>query len=606
MVYLTAFFHYKNYTSFLKGGGDAWGYYVYLPATFIYHDLDNLQQTIGKRAEYHSQSIKKQENGYLQIEEAHAYRANTIIKYTYGVAFLNTPFFFFANLFCKITNYYPADGYSLPYNLIIGFGTLLFSLFGLWLIRKMLMDYFSDIVTAIVLAAIGLGTNLYFFATSNLGMSHPYLFVLFALCLYATDKFYKTNKMKDAVLIGFSCGMVTVIRPNEIIICLFPLLWNVFSWDTFKVRIKSFVLNWKKFAIAILIFMACLTPQILYWKVLTGKLFFYSYTGESFNFLHPHIKNGLFGFANGWLAYTPIMFFAVLGLFFLPKYFKLTAAASYIFLPIFVYVIYSWWCWQYINGFGSRPMIDTYPVWAFPFAAMLVPILANPFLKIFSYAIIAFFIFLNLFQTWQFNEGWIWTEDSNWAYYKAIFLKTSSSYEAHVAYDCGETQPDTTKLQQIKILQTLTFDDTTANSVNYNINDTTEKAISIKSGFSPTIHFTADNIEAAPQDYFKISCRVYCPELEYDHYKQAILTTEFKRNGKSMRWRSVRLQTKIGNSTHKIMDIGEAHQWQEVWFFVKIPKCFKTKSDELNVMVWNLSETPIYIDNLQVEWWKRK
>ena len=48
ILYLISFSYYKNYRSFLQGGGDAWGYYAYLPAAFTYHDLDNLQSTISK------------------------------------------------------------------------------------------------------------------------------------------------------------------------------------------------------------------------------------------------------------------------------------------------------------------------------------------------------------------------------------------------------------------------------------------------------------------------------------------------------------------------------------------------------------------------------
>lgn len=605
IVYLISFSHYKNYRSFLQGGGDSWGYYAYLPAIFIYHDVDDLQQTIAKRAEYNGPSVRKLENGYLQIEEAHAYGQHTIIKYTYGVALLNSPFFLLAHTYCQLTGAYAADGYTLPYNLMTGVATLLYSIVGLWLIRKMLQAYFSDTIVSLVVLVTGLGTNLYFFSVSHLGMSHPYLFALYALCLFASDRFYRTQKWIDAFLIGFCGGMITLIRPNETIIVLFPLLWNVFSVSTAKARWTFIREHRKKYFIAALIFAACMVPQIAYWKILTGHWVFYSYTQEGFDFTHPHLKNGLFGFANGWLSYTPVMSFAVFGLFLLPRYFKQTALASYLFLPVFIYVIYSWWCWQYINGFGSRPMIETYPIWAFPLACFFVYLSHKTILRMFSFAIIAFLIFLNCFQTWQFEEGWIWTEDSNRAYYKAIFLKTSSTYEAHVAYDCGETQPDTNRLQQVRVLKTLTFDDTTAGQP-CTIRRGESPAILLQNGTSPVIHLSAEESGAAPQDYFKISCWAYCPELQYDHYKQAVLTAEFKHGGNQIRWRSVRLQTKIGNSSHKILDIGKAHQWQQIWFFVRAPHRFNGNSDELNVMVWNPGIVPILIDDVQVELWRKK
>lgn len=606
LVYLVSFKQYTNYNDFLQGGGDSWGYYAYLPAGFIYHDLGDLQKTIAKRSAYNPSSVRKQEDAYLQIEEAHAYGQQTIIKYTNGIAILYLPFFFAAHEFCKITHLYAADGYSFPYNLMIGISTLLYSLIGLWLIRKLLVNYFSDAITAVVLIIIGIGTNLYFFSVSHLGMAHPYLFALYALCLYATHKFYTKASILYACLIGWSCGMITIIRPNELIVLLFPLLWDVFSFETFKERISFIIRNISMYLLMSLLFLLCLVPQIIYWKILTGNFFFYSYTKEGFDFLHPHLKNGLFGFANGWLTYTPVLFFAVLGLPLLSTYFKKTAVATFLFVPIFVYVIYSWWCWQYINGFGSRPMVETYAVWAFPLACFIVYIWEKPFLKWISFLLMAFLLFVNLFQTWQFEKGLIWTEDSNWAFYKAIFLKTKSNYAAHVAYDCGETQPDTAKLKLVRVLQTQTFQDSLTTDYTTTTTYSPPYAFELHEGNTPTLQFTAATSGIQAQDYIKISCRVYCNELQYDHYKQAVLTAAFTHGGNQIRWRCVRLQTKIDNKEHFILHIGKEHQWEYVYFFVRVPHRFKDAGDRLQVNVWNPGSVPIIVDDIQVELWKKK
>ncbi|MFN8295529.1 MAG: hypothetical protein U0T69_05005 [Chitinophagales bacterium] len=606
LIYVASFNYYSNYKDFLKGGGDSWGYYAYLPATFIYHDLDDLQQTIAKRAAYNTFGVRKHESGYLQIEEAHAFEKNTVIKYTNGVAILYAPFFFAAHIFCHNTNLYAADGYTLPYNLMIGIATLLYSLGGLWLLRKLLSRYFSNSITAIVLLAIGLGTNLYFFSVSHLGMSHPFLFALYALCLYSTDQFYITQKKIFAVLIGFSCGMVTLIRPNEIIIVLFPLLWNVTSLNSLKERLSFAAKNLRLYDLMAFVFLLCNLPQLIYWKILTGNLIFYSYTKEGFDFLHPHIKEGLFGFSNGWLSYTPIMIFAVAGLLFLPKYFKKSMLPSFLFIPVFIWVIYSWWCWQYINGFGSRPMIETYSIWAFPMACFLFAIWEKNILKLISLLLLSFFLVINLFQTWQYERGLIWTEDSNWAYYKAIFLKTRSSYDAHIAYDCNETQPDTSSLQFMKRIGTLSFDDSLSMDYISSVRKSDNYAFELRKGTTPVIHTTAVASGAQPLDYFRVSCWVYCNELQYNHYRQAVLAAEFKHNGSQIRWRSVRLQTKIDNPKHLILHNGKTGQWQYVSFFVRAPHRFKTGKDELNVLAWNPENTPIIIDDIKVEWWKKK
>ncbi|HMY22228.1 MAG TPA: hypothetical protein PLL59_00090 [Chitinophagales bacterium] len=605
IVYFTSFFYYKSYRNFLQGGGDPWGYYAYLPALFIYDDLHDLQKTIGKRAEYNASSVRTLENAYLQIEEAHAFKHNTIIKYTNGVAILYSPFFFAAHFFCKSTNLYAADGYTLPYNIAVGFATIFYSLFGLWILRKLLSKYFSDSISAIVLMSIAIGTNLYFFSVSHLGMSHVFLFALYALCLWATDCYYHSFKTKYAIAIGLACGMITLIRPNEIIILLFPFLWNVYSIDTFRERIETIRTHVGQYVLMTLLFLIVLLPQFLYWKILSGNFIFYSYTKEGFDFLHPHIKEGILGFANGWLSYTPILFFAVIGLFFLHRNFKNSALPSFLFLPIYIWVIYSWWCWQYINGFGSRPMIETYPIWAFPMAVFFTVIGKKIGLKTLSLALVCFFIFLNIFQTWQFKAGLLWTEDSNFAHYRASFLQSKGSYNAHIAFDSREYQPDSNKLQFVKTIQTQSFDDSFSNSFNATIYKSSPYAFELKEGTTPAIQIPANTAGVQALDYFKISCWVYCPALQYDHYKQAVIAAEFVHNGAQIRWRPVRLQTKIDNPNHHLLHAGKTKQWQYISFFVRAPHRYKDERDILKVFVWNPSEVPIMVDDIQIALWKK-
>jgi len=41
------------------------------------------------------------------------------------------------------------------------------------------------------------------------------------------------------------------------------------------------------------------------------------------------------------------------------------------FVPLNVYIIFSWWCWWYGGGFGQRAFIDSYALMAVASAALL-------------------------------------------------------------------------------------------------------------------------------------------------------------------------------------------------------------------------------------------
>lgn len=592
LTYLFAFRYYSNYHGMLKGGGDCWGYYVYLPSAFIYHDLGDLKLTLAKRAELKPESVVRKDDGSFQIEEAHACGESIVIKYTYGTALLYAPFFFASHFYCTITHLYPADGFSLPFSFAIALSTLLYACLGLWILRKLLLRYFSDTLTGITLLVIALGTHLFYFSVLNSGMAHPYLFCLYALLLLATDSYYTTGKPGYMLLIGLSCGLITLIRPDEIIALSIPLLWDVGTLAELRARFQFLLSRSLQIAQALLIAALVIFPQLLYWKHLSGHWLYYSYTQEGFDFLHPHLREGLFGFANGWLSYTPIMFFAVIGSFFLPRYFRKGAWATYFFVLLHVYLIYSWWCWQYINGFGSRPMIETYPLLAFSLASFLYTIRNKVLLKGLTYLLFLFFSFLNLFQTWQFGQGLIWTEDANRAFYRSMFLKTHSDHNSLIAYDCAQEQPDEKKLPVSRLIAEKQFRDPASEHL----------PLRLLSGKTEAILINADSSGVPPLAWLKLSCHIRCETLEPNRYRQAVLVAEFFHKGRSIRWHALRLQNKIGNRENSIWYPGEQGRWADVSFYCKTPHRFTDKDDVLHVFLWNPSDHAIDVDELRVEY----
>src|SRR6185369_2978206 len=87
---------------------DGLGYYLYLPATFIYHDLS--LQSIADVFNYRhipdaTPSLWKYSGPSLWDNST-----NYLIKYPMGEALLMMPFFFFACIFAFVTNA-PVDGF---------------------------------------------------------------------------------------------------------------------------------------------------------------------------------------------------------------------------------------------------------------------------------------------------------------------------------------------------------------------------------------------------------------------------------------------------------------------------------------------------------------
>ena len=390
---------------------DVLEYYSYLPATFIFKDPLLTFMNDNPEAYYDRFWPLTTDNG------------NNVIKMSMGISFLYSPFFFTAHGYALISKY-PANGYSEPYRIAIIFSTIVFFLLGLFFLSKILSRYFKPLIVSLTLLAVSLGTNLYYYVVVNSGMSHAYSFALLTIFIWLTLKWYEKKNWKLSLFIGLCLGMISLIRPTNSIILIFFLLWNVSNFSGFKSRITELLLNWK--IVLFIGFFAFIVwiPQMLYWKAVSGQFLYYSYQDEGFFFNNPQFIKGLFSYRNGWLLYTPIMSFALLGIVLLYKRLPDFFIPCLLLIPLSIYIILSWWCWWYV-GFGNRAFIDHYAILAIPLAAFLERMLQQKILlKSVFLSLFLFFLTLNLFQTWQYYKGYIRHDSMSKKAYWIVFGKT--------------------------------------------------------------------------------------------------------------------------------------------------------------------------------------
>jgi len=388
---------------------DMYFYYNYLPAKFIYKDMG-----LGygySLPEYYNAKI-----WCIQYEEGIC-----LSKMTMGLTYLYAPFFFIAHLLAEPLGF-PADGYSKIYHLIMALSPIFYGIIGVWLLRWLLLKWFSDKSTSLTLISIYLGTNLFFYLTVEGNMPHGYILFLSIVFMSLLWKWNHRPLKLTAFFIGIVLGTITLIRPVDLLFILMIPLWKVDSRKDLQFRLNYLWMKRIHVLIMIIGFLIPLIPQLLYWHGQSGQYVFYSYGEEGFFWTDSKIIDGFFSFRKGWLIYTPIMLFSIMGMFFLNRYKNEFKAALFLIIPLFVYVVFSWWCWWYGGSFGSRPMVDTYAMLAIPFATF-VQTLEKRGVKFFvgGVAMSMLLICLNQFQTAQYRWGAIHHDSMNWATYKAIF-----------------------------------------------------------------------------------------------------------------------------------------------------------------------------------------
>jgi len=390
---------------------DVSGYYSYLPALFIEHDL-------------HLNFLKDKSNSSQQSHywPNQAPNGNSVIKYTMGMAVTYLPFFTVAQIYSYIFQQ-PTDGFSIPYQAAIQFSSLFYALVGLYFLMKLLQGYFLVKTTWMTSLFILFGTNLYFYCVGGAGMAHATVFGFASMFLFYCLKWCDAPNLKTSIACGVSLGILILIRPTNVIYVLVPLLYNISSPGSLKLQLH-FLKNNRGLvllisAISLLIF----TPQVVYWKMVTGHYFFNSYVGEKFYFTKPHILEGLFSFRKGWLLYTPLMGIALIGYYPLYKNYRFLFYPVFVISLVFIFIAFSWWCWWYGGSFGQRAMIDLYPLLAIPLAAIIEKSfqLEKNFRVSFT-SLLFFFLVLNLFQSYQAKRNVIHFDSmTRSAYFKNFF-----------------------------------------------------------------------------------------------------------------------------------------------------------------------------------------
>ena len=424
---LTVYFCYRKVenTSSIERGNygvidwDNFGYYLYLPAIFIYDDVKLTDNVWVKDAQ---QKYSLSSNYY----QAHRIEnGNHIIQYSAGMAFLYSPAFVVGHQVAKLTPY-PADGFSKPYQIAVLLQSFLMVFLGLFFLRKFALCYFNDQLSTILIFLLCVGTNVLQIVPANISSPHVYLFGFYAALLYLIHLWHNTPKLKYSILIGLLSALMILSRPNELLFLLVPVLWLGGQFKTYQQKALFFWNNKQHlFAVAVPLGLFGLV-QPIYWHYTTGEWIFDSYTNEDFKLLSPYLKEYLFSYKKGWLLYTPIMAIGLIGLFVAVRKNRGVGVPLLLFMLLNIWVLSSWDCWWYADSYSQRSIVQSYPIFLLPFGYFIQELnLSLKRIKVPVIVLLAGIVVLNVFQVWQFENGIIHSQRMTKEYYWNAFGKTS-------------------------------------------------------------------------------------------------------------------------------------------------------------------------------------
>ena len=570
---------------------DILGYYLYLPATFIYD-----QPMLNDIAWLEKVNTEKDLTGTLYQVSTND-EGQPMYFFLMGMALLYLPFFLAGHAAAGMMGY-PADGFSMPYQYAMVIGGILFTIIGLIFLRKNLRKFFSEQITILVMIIIVFGTNYAHHLTLKNLETVNVLFMLVNIVLWNTIRWHEDHKLNNMAVIGIASVWTALVKPSEVFVVLLPLLWNVTSWTTFRQKISLFWEKRSQLLISAGLGLLLALPQLLYWYFKTGHIFYDSYKnpGVGLDIFSPHILDVLFSYRKGWLLYTPVIIFPLIGWYFLFKNNKKIFLATASYFLVSFYIISSWSEWWYGAAYSGRPMITLYPVLALCLGYLLVYLKErNKGLKIAFGTIVVLFILLNQFQWWQLRHGILDLYRTTKEYYWATFLKTSVPHGAEglkrVYRDfSGKMQLNNPGDYQKIILVDEKFDNLNKDGIQKDENNSYYR---FKEDQEFYLFFESPYEELTQQDHFwvKASFDVRFPDNFEGPLPCFVMTME-RREGS---YRYFAPEIKVDSNMS---------QWHRIELDYLSPE-IRNRHDRFKCYFWKRGKSAFEIDNVRIELYKK-
>lgn len=401
----------ERYKSVLES--DAKGYYAYLPAVFIYNDLNFTFFDRIEKEKYFNENLFYDYRAFVND--------SYISKYYAGTALVQMPFFLSAHAL-SIATKADTDGYSKLYMISVNVAALFYLFLGLLFLNRTLVSYqISERINSTIMIASVFGTNLFYYSISEPGMSHVYSFAFISIFFCYSRQFFTTFRPKYILFLSLLLGIIVLIRPvNGLILLILPFVAG--SPDVFRNGLFTLIKNAKYLAGGLILFFAIVSIQLIYYKLATGSFFVYSYIGEGFDFLNPHIPEILFSFKKGLFLYTPLYLLAFAGCIYLWKKKRFMFWSWITFFLIITYIFSSWSNWWYGGSFSSRVYIEYIPL----FMVVLSMALANTRNRLQHNGLIAAIVILIVvcqIQTFQYRYNHIHWSDMDRQKYFEVFMR---------------------------------------------------------------------------------------------------------------------------------------------------------------------------------------
>lgn len=357
--------------------GDGVGYYAYLRSALIGHNLRFEDDYLAANASFIIGRTDGRDHLLPKMFTKTGYVEN---HFSVGPAILWAPIMLVVHSAVQVADrlgaHVAADGFSRPYLLAMALTTACYGFLSLLLAYRIARKYFDDQTSFLATVGIWMASSLPVYMYFNPSWSHAISAFTVSLYLWYWERTKLRRTAGQWAVLGLLAGLMgNVYYPNAILL-IFPALEIAFLLlqeksdpGTTAVTIKNLAV---RFGIFSVVFLASLSPTFITRKIIYGNPFETGYPPVwSWNWTSPVLLKVLFSSDHGMFIWTPILIFAVIGLFFLIQCDLLLGLGSIITFFAFYYFIASYPDWDGISSFGNRFFVSLTPIFILGLAALI-------------------------------------------------------------------------------------------------------------------------------------------------------------------------------------------------------------------------------------------
>ncbi len=260
-----------------------------------------------------------------------------------------------------------ADGRSWPYLLAMASGTALYGFTGIFLSYRLALNYVQERWAFLATLGIWLASSLPLYIYVHPSLSHPHSVFCTSLFLWYWLRTRGSRTNQQWVILGLISGLMLDVRFDCVVFLLAPLLESgaayCAAWrdrQNAPQLLRSLSYANVLYAAGVLV---AFLPTMVTRQIVFGSPFdFGMYTSQSWKWTTPAFLGVLFSSNHGLLVFTPILVFALAGLFMLCRS-TYPDGVTYLSITVALYCLISFFpWWDSTVGLGNRYFLSLTPI----------------------------------------------------------------------------------------------------------------------------------------------------------------------------------------------------------------------------------------------------